>query len=155
MNYKNGVRNKTYKKHKLKHQNKTTKSRKSKTVGGVGAWSFGEHVYGNAENQNSVSGTSNTIETVSGSTYMANPDNYSDKVVTDGVVGGNRIKKGGRGVITEIAIPAVLLYANNTIGKKIEQNKNKNENKNKNKNKNKYKKKNKTKRVRFSRKIKN
>ena len=114
MNYKNGVKNKTYKKHK----NKTTKSRNSKTVGGVGAWSFGEHVYGNAENQASVDGTSNTIETVSGSTYMANPDNYSDKVVTDGVTGGNRIKKGGRGVITEIAIPAVLLYANNTIGKK-------------------------------------
>lgn len=30
---------------------------------------------------------------------------------------------GGRGVLTDIAIPAILLYANNSIGKKIKQNK--------------------------------
>ena len=141
MNYKNGVKNKTYKTHnknKLRHRNKTTKGRNSKVVGGVGAWSFGEHVYGNAENQAPVDGTSNTISTISGSTYMANPDNYSDKVVVDGVTGGEKTKKGGRGVLAEIAIPAVLLYANNTIGKKLKKNKTKN----------------KTKRVRFSRKIK-
>ena len=139
MNCKNGCKNKTYKKQKTKHQNKTSKYRSSKIIGGVGAWSFGEHVYGNAENQQSVSGTSNVIQTVPGSTYMPNPDNYSYKNVTDGIVGGKKTKKGGRGVLTEIAIPAVLLYANNTIGKKIKSNKSN---------------KNKTKRIRFSRKNK-
>ena len=126
-------------KNKTNKKNRTNHNKTSKITGGVGAWSFGEHVYGNTDNQQSIDGPSNTIKTIPGATYMPNPDNYSDKVVVDGIVGGNKKQTGGRGIITEVAIPAVLLYANNTIGKKIKNNKSK---------------RNKTKRVRFSRKNK-
>ena len=131
-------KNKTNKKNRMKH-NKTTKNKTSKIIGGVGAWSFGEHVYGSINNQEVVDGPSNTIKTISGNTYMPNPDNYSDKVVVDGIVGGKKKQIGGRGILTEVAIPAILLYANNTIGKKTKRNKTK---------------RNKTKRVHFSRKNK-
>jgi len=40
------------------------------------------------------------------------------KTVFDSIVGGVKNKRGGRGIITDIAIPVVFLYANNTIGKK-------------------------------------
>jgi hypothetical protein len=126
-------------KNKTKKKNRINHNKSSKITGGVGAWSFGEHVYGNSDNQQTIDGPSNTIKTISGSTYMPNPDNYSDKIVVDGVTGGKKKQTGGRGIITELAIPAVLLYANNTIGKKIKYNKSK---------------RNKTKRVRFSRKNK-
>jgi hypothetical protein len=86
--------------------------------GGVGASSFGEYVFGSAGNQSSIEGTSNLIETNAADKYMPNPDAYADKMVVDGAVGGGKIKKGGRGILTDIAIPAVLLYANNTIGKR-------------------------------------
>jgi len=127
---------------KQQKKRRTMKRQSRKITGGVGAWSFGEHVYGDAASQSSVEGTSNTIKMISGSTYIANPDNYADKVVVDGVSGGKKTTKGGRGILTDIAIPAVLLYANNSIGKKR-------------RNKNKYKKtRTKSKRVRFSRKNK-
>lgn len=118
-------KNKTNKKNRMKH-NKTTKNKTSKIIGGVGAWSFGEHVYGSINNQEVVDGPSNTIKTISGATYMPNPDNYPDKVVVDGgIVGGKKKQIGGRGILTEVAIPAILLYANNTIGKKTKRNKTK------------------------------
>jgi len=40
------------------------------------------------------------------------------KTVFDSIVGGVKNKRGGRGIITDITIPVVFLYANNTIGKK-------------------------------------
>ena len=40
------------------------------------------------------------------------------KTVFDSIVGGVKNKRGGRGIITDIAIPVLFLYANNTIGKK-------------------------------------
>ena len=49
---------------------------------------------------------------------MSNPDAYADKMVVDGVVGGGKRTNGGLGILTDVAIPAVLLYANNTIGKR-------------------------------------
>ena len=84
--------------------------------GGVGTASFGEHVFGSAGSQSSIVGSSNLIATNSGDTYSGNADMYVDKMVVDGIVGGKR-KIGGRGILTDIAIPAALLYANNTIGK--------------------------------------
>lgn len=96
-------------------KNKTSKTRR--TRGGMGASSFGEYAFGSAGSQMSVDGTSNLIATNSADKYMANPDTYADKMVVDGAVGGKRTN-GGRGILTDIAIPAVLLYANNTIGKR-------------------------------------
>ena len=95
-------------------KNKTSKTRR--TRGGMGASSFGEYAFGSAGSQMSVDGTSNLIATNSADKYMANPDTYADKMVVDGAVGGKRTN-GGRGILTDVAIPAVLLYANNTIGK--------------------------------------
>lgn len=102
--------------HKNSYKNKTSKTRK--TRGGLGASSFGEYAFGSAGSQTSVDGTSNLIATNSADKYMANPDTYADKMVVDGVVGGGKRTNGGRGILTDIAIPAVLLYANNTIGKR-------------------------------------
>ena len=97
-------------------KNKTSKTRR--TRGGMGASSFGEYAFGSAGSQMSVDGTSNLIVTNSADKYMANPDSYADKMVVDGAVGGGKRTNGGRGILTDVAIPAVLLYANNTIGKR-------------------------------------
>jgi len=102
--------------HKNSYKNKTSKTRKMR--GGLGASSFGEYAFGSAGSQTSIDGTSNLIATNSADKYMANPDTYADKMVIDGVVGGGKRTNGGRGILTDIAIPAVLLYANNTIGKR-------------------------------------
>ena len=112
--------------HKKTSKNKTSKNKTSKNKtskkrnmrGGVGASSFGEYVFGSMGNQSSIEGTSNLIETNNADKYMPSPDAYADKMVVDGAVGGGKRKKGGRGILTDIAIPAVLLYANNTIGKR-------------------------------------
>ena len=97
-------------------KNKTSKTRR--TRGGMGASSFGEYAFGSAGSQMSVDGASNLIATNSADKYMANPDTYADKMVVDGAVGGGKRTNGGRGILTDVAIPAVLLYANNTIGKR-------------------------------------
>ena len=120
-----------------KRNNRRTK-RNAKSRGGVGASSFGVHVFGDMDNQHTASGQGNSIAINSADTYMANADQYNEKMVTDGVVGGTRKLHGGNSIVTEIAIPAVLLYVNNTIGKR----------------KRVKKQKKKTKRVRFSRRIK-
>jgi len=124
-----------------RRKNKTAKRQNRKTIrGGNGASTFGEYAFGSAGSQTSVDGPSNLISTNSADKYMANPDTYAYKNVTDGVVGGgNKKQQGGRGILTDIAIPAVLLYANNTIGKK---------------NKSRKPKKSRKKRLRFSRKKK-
>jgi hypothetical protein len=127
----------------VKH-NRTTKRRNRRTRrnikahGGVGSSSAGVHIFGDMDNQHTVVGYGNSIATNSSDTYMANADQYNDKMVIDGVVGGTKKRHGGNSIITEIAVPAVLLYANNIIGK----------------NKRLKKQKKKTKRVRFSRRIK-
>ena len=101
---------------KNSYKNKTSKTRR--TRGGMGASSFGEYAFGSAGSQMSVDGASNLIATNSADKYMANPDTYADKMVVDGAVGGGKRTNGGRGILTDVAIPAVLLYANNTIGKR-------------------------------------
>lgn len=123
-----------------RRKNKTVKRQNRKTIrGGNGASTFGEYAFGRAGSQTTVDGPSNLISTNSADKYMANPDTYAYKNVTDGVVGGRKKQQGGRGILTDIAIPAVLLYANNTIGKK---------------NKSRKPKKSRKKRLRFSRKKK-
>lgn len=105
-------------KYNLKNSSKNKTSKIRRVRGGLGASSFGEYAFGSAGTQTSVDGTSNLISTNPADKYMANPDTYAEKMVVDGVVGGGKITNGGRGILTDVAIPAVLLYANNTIGKK-------------------------------------
>lgn len=42
---------------------------------------------------------------------------YSEYAQTELATGGGKRRFGGRGVFTDMAIPAILLYANNAIGK--------------------------------------
>lgn len=43
---------------------------------------------------------------------------YSEYAQTELAAGGGKRRFGGRGVLTDMAIPAILLYANNTIGRR-------------------------------------
>ncbi len=70
--------------------------------GGAGAADWAVSVFGNTDSQQAVAG-SNVIE-------MKNPE---APVVAE-VKGGDN-KKGGRGILTDVAVPALLLYANNTF----------------------------------------
>jgi hypothetical protein len=72
-------------------------------TGGAGAADWAISVFGNTDSQQAVAG-SNVIE-------MKNPEAVAPPVVAE-VKGGRR---GGRGVLTDVAVPALLLYANNTF----------------------------------------
>ena len=107
----------------VKH-NRTTKRKNRKTRrnikargGGVGTSSAGVHIFGDMDDQHAAVGYGNKIAINTADTYMASADQYNDKMVTDGIAGGSTKRHGGNSIITEIAVPAVLLYANNIIGK--------------------------------------
>ena len=70
-------------------------------VGGAGAADYAIGVFGNTDAQHAVAG-SNVIQ-------MQNP-NAVNPVIT-----GGTHKKGGHGILTDVAVPALLLYANNTF----------------------------------------
>ncbi len=74
-----------------------------KIIGGAGAADWAISVFGNTDSQQAVAG-SNVIE-------MKNPETVTPAVAAE-VKGG---RKGGRGVLTDVAVPALLLYANNTF----------------------------------------
>jgi hypothetical protein len=60
-------------------------------VGGSGAAQHAEYVYGKGDQQHAADGTN---------------------VIAMNKVGGRRRKRGGQGVLTDVAVPALLLYAN-------------------------------------------
>ena len=73
--------------------------------GGAGAADWAISVFGNTDSQHAAAGT-NVIE-------MRNPEVVVAPQAADAAVkGGGR---GGRGVLTDVAVPALLLYANNTF----------------------------------------
>ena len=74
-------------------------------TGGSGAADYAISVFGNTDGQNAAEG-SNVIQ-------MQNPD----AVQVPSVTGGAR-KRGGQGILTDVAVPALLLYANNTFKRK-------------------------------------
>lgn len=83
-------------------QNKSMK--KERKARGGSAWQFTTAAYGGPDNQVTQAGRGNEIAA----------NNLSGKSFS---TGGSR--KGGNGILTDIAVPAVLLYANNVIrGKK-------------------------------------
>ncbi len=71
-------------------------------TGGSGAAENAIRVYGNTDEHHAVTG-SNVIA-------MNNPN--TPIVANPAMTGG---KRGGRGVLTDVAVPALLLYANNTF----------------------------------------
>ena len=89
---------------KAKNQNKSKQNKGTKKARGGSAWQFTTAAYGGPDNQVSQAGHGNVIAA----------NNLSGKGFC---TGGAR--KGGSGILTDIAVPAVLLYANNVIrGKK-------------------------------------
>ena len=82
-----------------KHNRRKTMRNQRKSRGGS-AWQYTTAAYGGPDGQHSQSGISNTIaaNNLGGTSFCT---------------GGSR--KGGKGIITDIAVPAVLLYANNVI----------------------------------------
>jgi hypothetical protein len=81
---------------------KRTSSRKANVKKGGSAWQWTDSVYGSADKQASYPGGGNVIAA----------NNMSGKTV-----GGKRHKRkhAGSGILTNIAVPAVLLYANNIV----------------------------------------
>jgi len=77
---------------------KNRRSKKGKKHGGSGASDYALQVYGQGENQTAAQGQGNVIQ--------------MQQVRTGGQA------KGGN-VLNDIAVPAVLLYANHAYGKKI------------------------------------
>jgi hypothetical protein len=92
-----------------KQQYKKKRNTQKKASGGDGTSTWGKNIYGDVNNQ--VRGHDGAIQ-------MNTPYAVQVKGVQGGAVmplkmqGGKRGKKGGKGVLTDIAVPAVLLYAN-------------------------------------------
>ena len=83
-----------------------------RVAGGAGASQFAEYVFGGPDAQKAVSAGSNVIATNDPTGYT--PDAVGGKMPE--VKGGNRkSKKGGKGMLTDIAVPALLVYANTAV----------------------------------------
>ena len=85
--------------------------------GGSGAADYAISVFGNTDAQHAVAG-SNVIQ-------MQNPEATAVPVVTGGNNNRNNNNNqnnnnqiGGQGILTDVAVPALLLYANNTLKRK-------------------------------------
>jgi hypothetical protein len=78
--------------------------------GGAGASQFAEYVFGGPDAQKAIP-DSNVIATNNPSGYT--PDAVGVRMPE--VKGGRKSKKGGKGVLTDIAVPALLLYANTAV----------------------------------------
>jgi hypothetical protein len=80
--------------------------------GGAGASQFAEYVFGGPDAQKAIGAGSNVIATNNPSGYT--PDAVGGKMPE--VKGGSRkSKRGGKGMLTDIAVPALLLYANTAV----------------------------------------
>lgn len=82
-----------------------------RVAGGAGASQYAEYVFGGPDAQKAIGAGSNVIAT-------NNPSGYA----ADGVVkmpevkgGSRKSKRGGKGMLTDIAVPALLLYANTAV----------------------------------------
>jgi len=81
-------------------------------AGGAGASQYAEYVFGGPDAQKAIGAGSNVIATTDPTGYT--PDAVSVKMPE--VKGGSRkSKRGGKGMLTDIAVPALLLYANTAV----------------------------------------
>lgn len=89
------------------------RTRKNRRIGGgAGASQYAEYVFGGPDAQRAVGAGSNVIATNNPSGYAA--DGVGVKMPE--VKGGSRrSKRGGKGMLTDIAVPALLLYANTAV----------------------------------------
>ena len=83
-----------------------------RVAGGAGASQYAEYVFGGPDAQKAIGAGSNVIATNNPSGYAA--DGVGVKMPE--VKGGSRkSKRGGKGMLTDIAVPALLLYANTAV----------------------------------------
>jgi hypothetical protein len=95
-----------------KVSNKRTTRKNKRVAGGAGASQYAEYVFGGPDAQKAIGAGSNVIAT-------NNPSGYTPYTVggkMPEVKGGSRkSKRGGKGMLTDIAVPALLLYANTAV----------------------------------------
>lgn len=88
-------------------QYKKSRSSMKRTSGGSGTADWGKQIYGDSNNQ--IRGTDGSLKMNTGYAVQIKGGNALMPMT---MKGSRRHKKGGKGVLTDIAVPAVLLYAN-------------------------------------------
>jgi hypothetical protein len=89
---------------------------KKRSTGGASASQFAEYAFGGPDAQKAAAG-GNTIAPAHDVTKYS-PVGGSASPLLPPVKGGkknNKSKKGGKGMLTELAVPALLVYANTVI----------------------------------------
>lgn len=99
-----------------KHRRRCSKSyRKRMMKGGSGAAEYAQSVYGGIGEQHAANNYSNVIAMRGGD---AQPLAATSSMSPGLIGGGKRSKKGGNGLLTNLAVPAVLLIANQAMTKR-------------------------------------
>ena len=107
-----------------RHRKRCSKAYRKRTMkGGVGAAEYAQSVYGAIGQQHASDNTSNVIAMTSPGGGMKGGDAVpfeATSLLSPGSVGGGkrRGKKGGNGLLTNLAVPAVLLIANQAMTKR-------------------------------------
>jgi len=90
-------------------QYRKKRNTQKKASGGDGTSTWGKHVFGDANSQTRGPDGSLKMDT----SYAVQVKGvHGGASIMPLKVNGGRSKKGGKGVLTDIAVPAVLLYAN-------------------------------------------
>ena len=99
-----------------KHRRRCSKAyRKGMIKGGAGAAEYAQSVYGGIGQQQPANNYSNVIAMRGGDAMPV----ATTTSMSPGLVGGSkRSKKGGNGLLTNLAVPAVLLIANQAMTKR-------------------------------------
>jgi len=88
---------------------KQKRNTSKRTSGGDGASEYGMKVFGSTDSQSRGEGGAIALNQQYAVQVRGGNGSLPLPVVK---MGGRRSKKGGKGVLTDIAVPAVLLYAN-------------------------------------------
>lgn len=100
-----------------RHRRRCSKAYRKRTIkGGAGAADYAASVYGGIGQQHAANSYSNVIAMKGGEAVPLE----ATSTLSPGLVGGGkrRGKKGGNGLLTNLAVPAVLLIANQAMTKR-------------------------------------
>jgi len=89
------------------------KTYKKRTTGGAGASQFAEYAFGGPDVQKAAAG-GNTIAPAH-DVRNYSPLEMKAPLPVKGGKKNNKSKKGGKGMLTDVAVPALLVYANTVI----------------------------------------
>lgn len=91
-------------------QYRKKRNTQKKASGGDGTSTWGKHVFGDSNTQ--TRGPDGAIKMDTAYAVQVKGVHGGAAILPLKTQGGKRSKKGGKGVLTDIAVPAVLLYAN-------------------------------------------